>query len=579
MASRNMPNLPNKLVQPMKHMTITAEAPALSATAQTHDEIYERMQQRLYYKTGLWFFSADTGLGKTTGFQIGMKKMWDNVHQTIPFLVLVPTRKDAEIMFKRMEEIEEGCAGVWTQVHDPSDATKADWTPAAKFTKEQAKKKKCLILTHNAGKAAEDWVGRRDVVLIDEYPQPVKTGSVEPWQFTRARDEEAKYGPLGDPFKRAAEWAEEQGGRGLKPVGVPAWVPEVLAVSPVLEAGHEIKLLAWHIQNGTAFQRSWKSTSWVWYDYDLPFEEKAIVFSATALTEGWTFDPMSRGPIKKDGIRVDYKNVTAKLVGWPEGVSKYHKTILSDYRQREAFLDYLADGVGFADDKTLIVCPKDLESDIAKRIPDAKVTHWGCDVGSNEYRDCSNVWLVSLFHQPKNVLYATYLGHSKALATEDTLKKGQSVGTGSFIKRLDYLHHSTQVKQMGARGTCRYVDDTGIANQMTLNCMFDSDLFSTIVPKQFPNCQMVYPKGCKAVYGSKGTHRPLVTKIVEYLVGAKGEFVSASELANARIIIKGATRKKRISDDKDVFDGMGWVFEEGSTGGGRGNKSGFRRKG
>jgi hypothetical protein len=102
-----MPNLPNKLVQPMKHMTIAAEAPALSATAQTHDEIYERMQQRLYYKTGLWFFSADTGLGKTTGFQIGMKKMWDSIDERLPFMVLAPTRHDAGVMFRSMAKVEK----------------------------------------------------------------------------------------------------------------------------------------------------------------------------------------------------------------------------------------------------------------------------------------------------------------------------------------------------------------------------------------------------------------------------------------------------------------------------------------
>ena len=287
--------------------------------SQTHEAVFDKIEQRLYLKGALQFFTAETGLGKTTGAQNAMVRLWHERWEGIPFLVMVPTRKDADLYWQAMENLEPGSSAVWTQAHDPSDATTGSFTPSCSFTKEQAKKYRCLIITHNAGKVAEDWVGRRDAVLIDEYPAPVSSGVVWPWQFVKANDEE-----LSEPYRKAADWAVSQvADSGLKPSGIPAWVGDVLHSSPRTEAGKIIQELARHMQSGTAFQRSRTGKNWVWYSYDLPFEEKAIVFSATAHLEGWHLDPMSGGKVERDGIRVDYRNMTANFHPWPKSVSRY----------------------------------------------------------------------------------------------------------------------------------------------------------------------------------------------------------------------------------------------------------------
>lgn len=537
---------------------------------ETQDAVFMKIDQRIRAKGALQFFSAETGLGKTTGAQLAMVKLWAERWDQIPFLVMVPTRKDADLYWQAMEKLEEGCSAVWTQAHDPSDSTIADFHISCQFTKEQAKKYRCLIITHNAGKAAEDWVGRRDAVLIDEYPQPVASGIVHPWQFIRARDEE-----LSEPFRKAATWAEEQAsGKGLEPVGVPDWVPLVLGASPTGEAGQCIQQLAQHMQAGTAFQRSWQRVNWTWYNYDLPFEEKAIVFSATAHLEGWHFDPLSGGKIERGDFRVDYKNMTARYIPWPKAISRYHRKIIADYSQREEFIDYLVSQIGHSDAKTLIVCPKDLESDVERKFPDARVTHWGCDVGSNEYRDCEKVWLVSLFHQPKDVLYAKYLGHSKVNVSDETLKAGQNF-QGSTFKLLENEHHAMQIKQMGARGKCRFVNDAGIAEPQELNCLFyDEDIFSTVIPAQFPGATLVFPVGTEPM--KRHSNKPVVSKLIRYLNESEAAFAGAPELLEAGIKIKGSDRKKKIIAAEELFDGIGWKYEAGQVGR-YGQPSGFRR--
>ncbi|TCM84589.1 DEAD/DEAH box helicase family protein [Rhodovulum steppense] len=541
---------------------------ASDAVKSTQEQVYQTVLSRLAVKGALRFFTAETGLGKTTGARLAMKRVWSEVSSDIRFLVLVPTKKDADIFFQEMEKIEAGCAAVWTQSHDPTESVPVDFPISAQFTKSQAIKKKCLILTHNAGKAAEEWVGRRDVVIIDEYPQPVFNGTVHPYQFIKARDEEQS-----SPYAAAARWAEEQNTRGLTPVGVPSWVYDVVNSNPRSDAARDIKTLAEHMLAGTAFQRRINSSVWHWYNYNLPFEERAIIFSATAHTEGWHFDPAQGGSIPREGIKVDYSNMVAKYVPWPEGVSWYHHDVLRDPDQRDAFVSYVAGKVGFWDNRTLVVCPKDFEKDIARKLSSACVTHWGCDVGSNEYRDCDTVWLVSMFHQPNDVLFSKYLGHAKQNATEENLEAGKNT-QGNLIRELKRLHYATHIKQMAARGTCRSVDGQGKAAYMELNCIFpDRDDFTTLLPELFSGVKLSYEAGSEP---NARNNRSLIARISEYLCRTDSDFVSAGDLLAYGIIIRGKPKKVQIEQQQQHWTSLGWIFEKGEPGR-YGNPAGFRR--
>lgn len=544
----------------------------------THEAVWNTIEKRYWNNGKMMFFCAETGLGKTTGFRQAIKRLWDTYWPDLPVLIMVPTRKDADTMWQAMEAIEEGCAGVWTQVHDPSDTTTSDGLiPSVQFTKHDAVKKKCLILTHNAGKAAEDWIGRRDMVFVDEYPNPVSQELFEPYHFIQARDAEAKAGPFGELFTEAAQWAETQRDKGLKPVEAPVWAVKLGKVYPVTEAGRRLKLLAEAIQEGRAFQTKTEACSWTSYKYDLPFQDRSIVFSATAMYEGWRFGDVEE--LKKDGPKVDYSNVTCHWKPWPVGVSRYHKQILSNREQRETFFDDLLSWIIWPDQTTLIVCPKPFESDIRHMFPEAMVTHYGCDVGSNQYRDCNRVFLVSEFHKPSEVYRSHYLGHSQVAKVTDECLKPISNTRGKVYQEVVSDSYAVHLKQMLARGTCRFVDEEGKAQKMEAYCMIDKERFGTLLPELFPGVELVYPKGHQPKSGfNKNERVPTTSKLIQYLptVDKEKDFVSAKDLEAAGIKIKGKPKKEAIARKEQTFEDIGWSFEQGTVGR-YGHPSGFRR--
>ena len=268
-----------------------------SSIEKCHEEVYRRMVERLSQPDGLMFFTADPGLGKTTGFREGIVRMREEIHSDLRFLIMVPNKKDADDCWTAMEELAPGCAGVWTRTHDPELLVPDDrFEPSALFTRSQAAQMPVLIVTHNCGKSAETWIGHRDMVLIDEYPQPVETLTVRRSEFVKAMEDEGV-----EPFITASSWASEVEMHGIMPTGIPAWVEPVIASQPRSASAKHVQKLAEKMKEGTAFQRDTHFPFWTGYSYDMPYGDHAIVFSATAAFEGWHFSPSAPDIIDKDG--------------------------------------------------------------------------------------------------------------------------------------------------------------------------------------------------------------------------------------------------------------------------------------
>lgn len=543
----------------------------------TQAAVWGLVQYVTFNKGRLQFFNGDTGLGKTTGFRQSIEKSWEQHWGDKPFLVMVPTRVDAENMWLAMEEVEEGCAGVWTDVHEPSTPT-ADplFTPTKQFTKAEAASHKVLVVTHNAGKVAEDWVGRRDLVFVDEDPQPVGQETFERYHFTKAADDESRSGPHGAVYSEADDWAREQEEKGLSPVAVPAWVDKVLSLSPVTSAGACIQRLAQGINDGRAFQSRTRSTCWTVYKYDLPFQDRTIIFSATAHYEGFQFG--SGNEFIRDLLpKVDYSNVEFKFKDWPEGLTKNHKQIMNNRTNRERFFKEIEDWVPFHSVNTLFVCPKDMRSDIEAMFPSAMVTNYGRDVGSNEFRDCTDVYIVSEFHMPNDALRANYLGHSGFdQVTEDSLDPIQN-SQSTLMKTLKDANYSVHLKQMIARCALRNIDDDGKAGKATVHCMINEGRFTRLLPTLFPNSKLTYPER-KTKGVSKGGNALTITKAIRYLttVPEDQDFVGSPELNENGVCVKGKKKTIQITRAEPEFMSVGWYFRKGS-GKGRGNPSGFHR--
>ena len=542
---------------------------------QTHEAVWQSIEDRYFNRGALKFFVSDTGLGKTTGFRSAIKKMWDKYWQGIPVLIMVPTRKDADTMWQEMEAIEPGCSAVWTAVHDPSEnISSGTFTPSAKFTKKQASKFKCLIVTHNAGRKCEEWCGRRDLVIVDEYPSPIEVNIVEPYHFVQARDAEARAGPYADLFAKAVEWAERDREKGLSPVAPPPWAFTMSSVSPQTKQGEKIKRLGEAILDGRAFETRAATASWTYYKFDLPLQDRTLIFSATAMYEGWQF---STHHLAKNGPRVDYSQMVCHFKPWPDGVPKYHDKIMSNRADRETFFEYVKDWIGFATEKTLIVCPKPFESDIKHLFPSAKVTHYGCDVGSNEYRECERVFLVSEHHKPRDAHRGHYLGHSGVeTVTDQDLAPIANTKSGVYRQVVEDAY-AVHLKQMLARGTCRNVDEDGLAQAMEAHCMIDEGRFSRLIPDLFPGCRLAFPDGHKPNLGAK-QQSPIMTttKLLGLLPTLEEDWIGASDLQEMGVKIKGDDKKRQIRNKSEVFNSLGWTYVEGKAGR-YGQEAGFRR--
>lgn len=552
-----------------------AACPSEAPIDRTHAAVWGLVQYVKFNPGTLHFFNADTGLGKTTGFQLAIKACWDAFWRDLPVLIMVPTKHDAEKMYLAMEALEEGCAGVWTETHDPQSAVHDEhFTPTHSFTKHEAAAKKCLVVTHNAGKCCEEWVGRRDIVFVDEDPPPVSHERFDPWMFTKARDEEAERGGRFDLFQEAHEWAEGQCEAGIRPLEIPEWVGAMLEVEAVTEAGKSLQRLAKAINDGRAFADRVKATTWHTYNYDLPFQDRMIIFSATAQYEGYQFG--SDNQFVTDLLpKVDYSNVTFRFGEWPEGVSKYHRRIMEDRAQRELFFSFLHEWIGWADEKTLIVCPKAFRSDLSTMFPMAKVTNYGRDVGSNDYRDCDVVYVVSEHHVPKNTHRARYLGHSsEGRLSEDTLRPLENT-RGKLMLELEDAHHSVHLKQMIARSNIRNVDASGQAGKATIHCLVDEERYARLLPRLFPNAKLEFPEARQASAGGSGT-TTVLAKCIRYLsaVPDSKTFVASTELKEQGIWVKGKRKNATLEASSRELAGIGWVFVKGT---GKGNPNGFRR--
>lgn len=551
-----------------------------SVLDKTHALVWGVTKYAIYNPNQLQMFAADTGLGKTTGFRNAIKKAWDTMWQEMPVLILVPTRHDAEKMYLEMEEIEEGCAAVWTMSHDPEQKElDENFIPVKYFAKHEASQYKCLILTHNAGKVAEKWIGRRDIVFVDEYSDPVMTKNYELYQFTKARDDESS-GPYGDLFQDAEDWAREQeehyeqGDKRLTPVVIPSWIDTILTIAPTSEEGRNIQGLASAIKERRVFQTRTTRTTWTAYDYNVPFQEKSIMFSATAMFDGWQFGENSDF-LKEHLPVIDYSDVTFKHKAWPEGVPVYHDKILSNRQHREEFFDYLKEWIQWPNSETLIIAPKPFVSDIKAMFPMVKVTNYGRDVGSNDFRDCTAVYVVSEFHKPSDVARSHYLGHSGALeVTEDALEPISNTQGATMLSVKD-ANYCVHLKQMIARCALRNIDDDGKAGKATVHCMINEDRYTRLLPMLFPQCNLTFPEGKARIY-ERRDNTPIVAKIIHYLrtVPEDQEFVGSPELRESGIWIKGASKVKQIAIGEPNFLGSGWYFRKGNS---RTNPAGFHR--
>ena len=118
------------------------------AVLDVHEQVRQLVDFRIAKTGPLMFFTADTGLGKSTGFRKAIgTAVWDNGYNDHKILILVPNIKLADDCYVELNEMYQSRIGIWTSDHDMSNLAPQQ-NPSARMTKEEAAKRDCLIICH-----------------------------------------------------------------------------------------------------------------------------------------------------------------------------------------------------------------------------------------------------------------------------------------------------------------------------------------------------------------------------------------------------------------------------------------------
>ena len=507
------------------------------AVLDVHEQVRQLVDFRIAKTGPLMFFTADTGLGKSTGFRKAIgTAVWDNGYNDHKILILVPNIKLADDCYVELNEMYQSRIGIWTSDHDMSNLAPQQ-NPSARMTKEEAAKRDCLIICHASAKDVEKWVGDRDLVFYDEDPEITHATTITLADFALALQEE-KAQTEGKPtfrstyLQEAKTWAESQSAsQSLSEIEIPKWVNELAGFERMDSSeGARIRDLAVAITKGLAFMNSHTRTQWTHYKLDVPYEDRAIVFSATAQYVGYHLSDKI-GNIDSSGLRVDYSECTFKHKPWPKGITLMQRDIISNESLRTRFFDKVKEWVeteeGGTDETTLFICPKAFKSDVEHMYPKAQYCTYGQGIGSNRFMNTTQVFVVGEFHKPLDTYRATFLSYSGVQAKEEHMNKIKS--NSKALREVSKNHHYVNLKQMVSRSALRVVDDGAKATAVKVHCMMDEDRFIAGVPELFDKAVTIYSEKDTTV-SNFNSHASWISKLMKHLSEADGDRVTFSDL-------------------------------------------------
>jgi len=384
------------------------------AVLQTHRAIADALEARVGSQSDvLRFYSDYTGRGKTSGAILSLGEMIES-GQVDRVLFLTREMAGVEEVYRQFSKTWPNISVVpWSGAHRGDNNNKLN-VSRDDVTRDEAKKAQVVISTHAAGK---QWRTRGDyplgqnfdVVLIDEYPDPVAGGQ---FQLSEAEALSEKYyrGHMGKQAEAIRDWMRDlQENTGRLPR--PDWAHDLDHRFP-----KEVIDLAEAVRQGRSFVVTrGKHRSLHWSKLNMPFEGKALLCSATNELEGWQMDPRLTSRLLKEhrGFPTDYSQVKVSFKPWPEAPAKTKNPELGDRHTVEALEKAIFREVAFNlpkdDGETLVLMPKTLRDNLSgdfhwqlqKSRGQAKVYihHWGSGIGTNAYKDCRYAVVVGLFHQ------------------------------------------------------------------------------------------------------------------------------------------------------------------------------------
>lgn len=555
--------------------------------------LIEKVEEAKPDRKESWFYRSDTGTGKSTGFVEAV------AISNSSFAIAVPTMDDVDSIYESLK-----AKGV--------DVFK--WHTNSGTEKSDAKGHRVFVGSHafllSARNDPVPHIGERDILIVDEIPAEAKAKAVKQSDIVEARQyaeanlsEEYK-----KAFRRLEDWVSGRhteavlcgGNASFKPVSLPisglllgaeAVIRDVVSDT----ARHKLRDVVSFLQAASekrAFQRVQRGkhgyTLWFCY-FDFPSRSfnKQVVFSATCDLDGLQFSPDGAKISESEGFNVDYCKLTVGCVPYPDVPKAVGHFRSYDYDTAmdhiEAMVENAAEVPGH--NEILVVTPKRIKQSIAhregldpdqttfclqrnysdclgnRRLVKIHFTNWGRDVGSNEYRNCDAVILWHNQHKPKHVTLSELFHYAEEEVTGYKLKPvkdGKFKGTKAGTLQDDQLYAA--IKQMGARGNARNVDDLGQCGDMHLYISW-----AELEPERL---QAIFP-GCKS-YPVISTHPMLRIKPKKgYLKKALDHLESASDATVTYREIFGGNKRhsRKLLESNALLETFGWRYVQGDSGG------------
>ena len=535
---------------------------------------------------GTFFFRSDTGTGKTTGF---IRAVNDLVKTGYTFAIAVPTTQDAEEIYQRLKETLDDQVEVWTSDHGQGKY-------GMKVDKNGLRMAPVFVGCHAFLMSKADdpkrFIGHKDVLLIDEIPNNLVINSLTYADFAKAREKAHEVGLCSSgTFVATDVWMRERQEKAELEVNQAAFNQITdLVTADFQKARSDLDGLSTHdksallpvldyfdaLADGRGFERVQRTGAGhlvhqVYFQDVAKHFLKSVVFSATAHLDGFQFSPNKERLDAFEGSYVKYPNLDIREVPFPR-VSKAARYIVQNRHELETAVAHIRDIISKTDEgsSVLVVVPKPLKDWVKQgsyRNPNQHnaaiyVTNWGRDIGSNEYRDCTEVILWANHHKPKHTTYSELRLYSEERVNSENL---QEVHNGKFTGRalsLEQAQLYAAIKQMGSRGTTRFVNDDGNAWPMRLWISW-AELRPELLKDIFPESNFTREPVTDERFLSK-SKREMVPRVIDVLTNTEKDKIMMSEVAN--IIPNAPKNSQKFLEARSLLNTYGWDFIQGKRG-------------
>lgn len=478
--------------------------------------------------------SAPTGSSKTNSsltFAITMFK----TDPAFSCAFVVEEIVHANEIYKALcEEITKQHVGIWSSFHDekrhrPSDIERYGFDPELTNMREMINKSIVVFthrkwlseMEHDKDFGVRQVNGRpRDVLFIDEQPSTIQIIEKTPADILKVRDQimavdqEHSWNSTLTEVAKRMDLVFQSNGDEMEAVQL----IEFLESFDFTEAN---ALSFWSNHHGmtdsSSFMEGLKFLNACSYGYCfmtrrtprsfvayLPSfkpEPNQVILDATADLSG--IYPLLGGICHKGMPKIDYSNLSIHHIEPPEEYKRVNAVVKNRSRAegyatfiRKTVMDNTKIG-----DRVLVVMHKSMveaqglfkhsPSGYDEQVFSGRLTNiiwWGQGIGSNKYKDCTEVFMFSEFFQPRRTTVAKTLGAKQQRAEEAGLKRLNQKLPNDYLS-VEEGELLRWTKQLACRGNVRNISSKGVCGQMRLHTSMNFNRLTSNLDRLFPNAK------------------------------------------------------------------------------------------